>query len=466
MLNIRRNAGFGAVHPRGSRRRWPLPRCPRRGTAGRAHTRRTGPCGNAVRVSCRVRDGDRGRLGDAEQRESFQARRIDDRLEIADPHVDRRIADVGVREPAASLVIADDGVPIAELLQPMAPDRALPVELQMSQPGRDPHQRRTASVQRVSKAHAVPSRAEADVLLHRLTVQLTLGDREAARGAVDSVRIRSPAPGSAESAVLSLRGQGGHDRVIPAEDSARQAAGRAPRQASQPAPGAARLSPGRGDRRGAEAGPGRGRPRRRRPGPGRSCRGPRPGRSAAGPPRRPAAAGPARRARSGRLAPPGWLLPAPLGGDQAAQRAGIAGRGELQGPRRQIGCCLRGRRQDLRRRLVESGQRGKITGVRGLEQVPGGERRRSAAVQQDLCVLAVQRLDGVAAGSSRRRRGGPARAGTRRRHQPGSPAPRPSPPEPRAAAWPGPGRACQRHLPAGTTIRGRPRSPAGAGPGR
>jgi hypothetical protein len=62
-------------------------------------------------VPCRVRDGDRGRLGDAEQRESLQAHRIDDRFEIADPHVDRRIADVRVREPAASLVIADDGVP-------------------------------------------------------------------------------------------------------------------------------------------------------------------------------------------------------------------------------------------------------------------------------------------------------------------------------------------------------------------
>ena len=59
----------------------------------------------------------------------------------------------------------------------------------------------------VSQAHAVPSRAEAHVLLHSLTVQLTLGHREAARGAVDSVRIRSPAPRSAESAVLSFGGR-------------------------------------------------------------------------------------------------------------------------------------------------------------------------------------------------------------------------------------------------------------------
>ena len=155
--------------------------------------------GNAVRVSCRIRDGDRSRLGDAEQRESLQARRIDDRFEIADPPVDRRVADVGVREPAASLVIADDGVPIAELLQPVAPHRALPVQLEMTEPGCDPDERRTAPVHGVGQAHAVPSRAEAHVLLHSLTVQLTVGDRETARGhagsrGMQSIRFESVIP--------------------------------------------------------------------------------------------------------------------------------------------------------------------------------------------------------------------------------------------------------------------------------
>jgi hypothetical protein len=61
-------------------------------------------------VPCRVRDGDGRPLGDAEQREALQAHRIDDRFQIADPHVDRRIADFRVREPAASLVVSDDRV--------------------------------------------------------------------------------------------------------------------------------------------------------------------------------------------------------------------------------------------------------------------------------------------------------------------------------------------------------------------
>jgi hypothetical protein len=60
----------------------------------------------------------------------------------------------------------------------MAPHRALPLQLEMTEPGCDPDEGRTAPVHGVSQAHAVPSRAEAYVLLHSLTVQLTLGDRD------------------------------------------------------------------------------------------------------------------------------------------------------------------------------------------------------------------------------------------------------------------------------------------------
>ena len=138
----------------------------------------TGPCGRPGPVPCRIRHRDRCRLGDAEQRESLQAHRIDDRFKIADPHVGRRIADVRIRKPAASLVISDEGVPVAELLQPMAPDGAFPVELEMTEPGRDPDEWRTGPMDGISQTHAVPSRAKAHVLLHTLTVQLTLSDRE------------------------------------------------------------------------------------------------------------------------------------------------------------------------------------------------------------------------------------------------------------------------------------------------
>ena len=131
-------------------------------------------------MPCRVRHGDRRSLGHAEQRESLQAHRIDDRFEVADPHLGRRIADVRVREPAASLVVADDRVPFAEPLEPVPPHRALPVELEMTEPGRDPDQRRAAPVHGVRQAHAVRGRAEAHMLLHTPTVPLTRGDREPA----------------------------------------------------------------------------------------------------------------------------------------------------------------------------------------------------------------------------------------------------------------------------------------------
>ena len=72
-------------------------------------------------MPCRVRDGDRCSLGHAKQRESLQAHRVDDRFEIAYPHLERGIADISVREPAASLVIADERVPLGEPLKPVAP---------------------------------------------------------------------------------------------------------------------------------------------------------------------------------------------------------------------------------------------------------------------------------------------------------------------------------------------------------
>ena len=99
MLNILRNAGFGAVQPAriaatmaSSSSPSPRNRRPRAYPPERTRS-------DAARVSCRVRDGDCRSLGDAEQREALQAHRIDDRFEIADPHVDRRIADFRVREP-------------------------------------------------------------------------------------------------------------------------------------------------------------------------------------------------------------------------------------------------------------------------------------------------------------------------------------------------------------------------------
>ncbi len=78
--------------------------------------------------------------------------------------------------------------------------------------------------------------------------------------------------------------------------------------------------------------------------------------------------------------PGGLLQPAGRGqrlggGHRAGQRARIGGTCQLQRTLRQVGCGLRSRTQRLRRRPVKIGQRGGVTGMRGLEQVTRGQGR-------------------------------------------------------------------------------------------
>jgi hypothetical protein len=127
----------------------------------------------------RVDERDRGTLRDAEQREAIEAGGGDHRLEVGDPGVERELARLAVGEPAPALVVADERVAVPEPGQPVAPDRALPVEIEVRQPGRCSHDRRSAAVYGVGQLHAVPSRAEANLLLHGVAGQL-VGDIEAA----------------------------------------------------------------------------------------------------------------------------------------------------------------------------------------------------------------------------------------------------------------------------------------------
>ena len=146
--------------------------------------------------------------------------------------------------------------------------------------------------------------------------------------------------------------------------------------------------------RAAAAGPGPSGPGRRRPGPGRGRTGPRTGRTAAGPRRPAAAAWPAGHGRSGRPGPAAGRGQGFGGGHRAGQRARIGRRGQLQRAQRQVGRGMRRRTQRLRRRRVQPGQRRGVAGMRGLEQVTGGPGRGFAPAEQDLAVLAVQRLAG------------------------------------------------------------------------
>src|SRR5205814_3984523 len=83
---------------------------------------------------------------------------------IADPGFERQLPDLPVREAAAALVIAQQQMVARDLVQPRAPHRALPVELEMAQPVGRLDERRPFAGERIGDAHAVDGGAEADLL--------------------------------------------------------------------------------------------------------------------------------------------------------------------------------------------------------------------------------------------------------------------------------------------------------------
>ena len=114
--------------PRGSHRRWRLPPRPGRGTVVRAHTLRTGP-GRRRDPGAVPRPRRRSPLPGTRRAARIAPGPIASTTASRSPtHTSTDDADVGVREPAASLVVADERVPLAEPLKPVAPHRALPVE--------------------------------------------------------------------------------------------------------------------------------------------------------------------------------------------------------------------------------------------------------------------------------------------------------------------------------------------------
>ncbi len=93
---------------------------------------------HSFRMARSVSDRDRSSVRDPEKSEPFQAGRVANSLEIADPRVQRELPDVTIRQPAAALVVANDGIGPSELVQPMAPNRAVPIELEVRKPRRRP----------------------------------------------------------------------------------------------------------------------------------------------------------------------------------------------------------------------------------------------------------------------------------------------------------------------------------------
>ena len=114
----------------------------------------------------RVHDCDRRRLRDTEQSEAIQADRVDHRLQIGDPRLDRQITDLAVRQPAATFVVADEQMIVGELAHPVPPHRTLEVEVEVRQPRRHANDRRSPAAESVRKPHAIGRGAEANLLLH------------------------------------------------------------------------------------------------------------------------------------------------------------------------------------------------------------------------------------------------------------------------------------------------------------
>ena len=91
--------------------------------------------GDAFGVPYRVDDRLRRPLRDPEERERLgRAGRRHHRLQVLDRALERGRAHVPVAHAAAALVVADEPEMLGEKVDPMAPDRALPLVLEVRQP--------------------------------------------------------------------------------------------------------------------------------------------------------------------------------------------------------------------------------------------------------------------------------------------------------------------------------------------
>ena len=111
-----------------------------------------------------VLDRDRAALRHRHQRKPVESRILHDRLEVGDPRFQTVVGDTPVGEPVTALVVTDDGRDFPEFDEVVAPDRALPVELQVAEPAGVDQQWRPGSVHGVRDPDPVGRAREADVL--------------------------------------------------------------------------------------------------------------------------------------------------------------------------------------------------------------------------------------------------------------------------------------------------------------
>jgi hypothetical protein len=99
-----------------------------------------------------------------QQVELVEPQAIGDALEVVDEGLERQIGRVPVRQPVAALVIPDQRPAGAKFLDPVPPQRAVPIIFQMVEPIGGLDQRRALAGDRECELGAVGRRAMADLL--------------------------------------------------------------------------------------------------------------------------------------------------------------------------------------------------------------------------------------------------------------------------------------------------------------
>src|SRR5262245_4611100 len=115
-------------------------------------------------MSGRVGHGDAGALCHPEQGEACELGCLSDGCEIIDVSFRGEIHPLPVGEPTSAPIVADDRVAPTEQSKPRAPDRVLPIQLEMVNPMLSKQQRWTFATGCVGNPRPIAAGAESDVL--------------------------------------------------------------------------------------------------------------------------------------------------------------------------------------------------------------------------------------------------------------------------------------------------------------
>ena len=124
--------------------------------------------GHALRMPGCVLDRDGAAPAGPHHGKPPEVRRLNHTVEIAHPGLERKIAGVPVRKPAAAGVMAQYFMLAGEDIEPWSPCKAAPLMLEMGEPSRRHHQRGAFAADCISELRVIPRRAKSDVLMHKL----------------------------------------------------------------------------------------------------------------------------------------------------------------------------------------------------------------------------------------------------------------------------------------------------------